>query len=36
MEKDNIFSELKKYIQEEKFIKIVFSDKKMEILVKLL
>ena len=28
MEKDNIFSELKKYIQEEKFIKIVFSDKK--------
>ena len=28
MEKDNIFSELKKYIQEEKFIKIVFSDRQ--------
>ena len=28
MEKENILSELKKYIQEEKFIKIVFSDKK--------
>ena len=28
MEKENMLSELKKYIQEEKFIKIVFSDKK--------
>ena len=37
MEKENILSELRKNIQEDKFIKIVFSDKKkMEILVKLL
>ena len=28
MEKENMLSELEKYIQEEKFIKIVFSDKK--------
>ncbi|WP_314295507.1 SAM-dependent methyltransferase [Fusobacterium periodonticum] len=28
MEKENILSELKKYIQEEKFIKIVFSNKQ--------
>ena len=28
MEKENILSELKKYIQEEKFIKIVFSDRQ--------
>ncbi len=28
MEKENMLSELKKYIQEEKFIKIVFSDRQ--------
>jgi len=36
MEKDNILSELIENIKKNKFIKIVFSDKQMEILIKLL
>ena len=36
MEKENILSELRKNIQEDKFIKIVFQIDKMENLTKLL
>ena len=36
MEKENILFELIENIKDDKFIKIVFSDKQMEILIKLL